>query len=247
MKLVIIASLIGTLLNTALALQCFFCEDPRDPGCTSQKLVTCDAGQVCTTNTSTPQGSASNIKRFSISITITINFRSNNVNAGGHNFIVNKGCLNESLCGLDDYQSPSQMSLNLGYRNFTSTSSCCNSTGCNETPLPSPVVKLTNGLQCESCTDEHDQVCSTVLPCVGTEDHCVDDSVVALSGQNVTLRGCASGKVCEVNHLRCCEGRLCNSNRVSPVNAAGQFAVVGRLPLLWCLMLIVSQSMQINA
>ncbi|CAB1348266.1 unnamed protein product, partial [Coregonus sp. 'balchen'] len=61
--------------------------------------------------------------------------------------------MDDNLC-----QSSPKTILNIGFQQFTS--SCCNSSGCNNDTFSDDPH---NGLQCASCTDPEDYVCDQAV------------------------------------------------------------------------------------
>ncbi|KAM9411232.1 uncharacterized protein ACWYII_026054 isoform 1-T2 [Salvelinus alpinus] len=129
---------------------------------------------------------------------------------------VSKACTTrEETCVFMD--ATTKISISGGYSHTSNSVYCCSTDGCNKNTLPALSDKP-NKLQCYTCKSKEDQVCNTIVQCVGVEDHCFKHTVPAGDGSNDGRHlGCASADVCRwpetapsTPNFNCCEGSLCN-------------------------------------
>ncbi|XP_062395697.1 urokinase plasminogen activator surface receptor-like [Sardina pilchardus] len=109
-------------------------------------------------------------------------------------------------------------SINYGMVASSYDSECCGTDLCNAQDMPDrPLVSSKNGQKCFTCTGEH---CSSTVDCLGDENRCIKSRVIT-DGTTMTLKGCASEKLCGTSQSQvvlpniytssvCCEGSLCN-------------------------------------
>ncbi|XP_062322626.1 urokinase plasminogen activator surface receptor-like isoform X1 [Osmerus eperlanus] len=110
-------------------------------------------------------------------------------------------------------------SLNLGISRTLLNSKCCTTDLCNSQTVPESSSDTPNGKQCYTCNG---QDCLNTLNCLGDENSCIS-TTSDVSGQKVSLKGCASKSLCTGSmsaelpgmsfKLDCCEGNLCNDAR----------------------------------
>nr|XP_020444520.1 urokinase plasminogen activator surface receptor-like [Monopterus albus] len=81
-----------------------------------------------------------------------------------------------------------------------------------------PGTSSANGKKCFACDGQN---CNTLLNCQDNEDHCIK-TTVAVGGEKVTMKGCASTSICSNPQISqvsgvigaevsCCQGDYCNS------------------------------------
>ncbi|XP_024257213.1 urokinase plasminogen activator surface receptor-like isoform X2 [Oncorhynchus tshawytscha] len=176
--------------------------------CSEAALEMCSGGEVCSTRTTV---------------------------FGGLGTRVSKDCTTrEETCVFMD--ATTRTSISGGYTHTSNAAYCCSTDGCNKNTLP-VLSDKPNKLQCYTCKSKEDQVCNTVVQCVGVEDHCFKYTVPVGDGSNDGRHlGCASADVCRWSetspstpNFNCCEGSLCNK-----ATGIGQSS----LPLLLGLLLI---------
>ncbi|XP_062322625.1 phospholipase A2 inhibitor and Ly6/PLAUR domain-containing protein-like [Osmerus eperlanus] len=102
-------------------------------------------------------------------------------------------------------------------------SKCCATDLCNSQTvrllLPVSSSDTPNGKQCYTCNG---QDCLNTLNCLGDENSCIS-TTTDVSGQKVSMKGCASKSMCAGSmsgqllgmsfNLDCCKGNLCNDAR----------------------------------
>ncbi|XP_034466241.1 urokinase plasminogen activator surface receptor-like isoform X2 [Hippoglossus hippoglossus] len=124
--------------------------------------------------------------------------------------------INMKMCALAEQCV--EGSLNFGITRTVITSKCCTSDLCNSQPAPDPKKSTPNGIKCFHCDG---QTCSGTLNCEGNEDYCMT-TTVALGGEKMTMKGCASQLMCSSSQtaqlpgvigaeVSCCQGNYCNS------------------------------------
>ncbi|XP_035259875.1 lymphocyte antigen 6A-2/6E-1-like [Anguilla anguilla] len=106
-------------------------------------------------------------------------------------------------------------SVNFGIARTTINTECCSTDLCNTALAPELPNSSPNGKKCFTCVGND---CTSTLECKGSEDRCIKATV---SGQTVTMKGCASQTVCSGSlnaqiesigvDVNCCEGNLCNN------------------------------------
>ncbi|XP_046894659.1 urokinase plasminogen activator surface receptor-like [Hypomesus transpacificus] len=108
-------------------------------------------------------------------------------------------------------------SLNFGISRINNK--CCTTDLCNSQTVPESSSSTPNGKQCFTCNG---QDCLTTLNCLGDDNSCIS-TITEVSGQKVSLKGCASKSMCAGSmstelpgisfKLDCSDGNLCNNAR----------------------------------
>ncbi|XP_067086922.1 phospholipase A2 inhibitor gamma subunit B-like [Osmerus mordax] len=208
MKLILTLCITWALLLTGESLQCFNCTDAT---CINPPTVNCSANSVCQSTTILSNQSSISKKVQS----------------------VKKSCVAASNCMTPLNVMTTQLSVNLGFANFSQTQLCCDQDGCNN---QSPPVLKSNGLNCPSCVNVSDTVCNTTVNCVGEQDKCISFKVTG--SINTVLKGCASS-LCSASVITSLRLFVSPSNITVSCNSAsstGPVSVV--LMAMWLPMMV---------